>query len=293
MHRLKNFFSNLRELHSLLGSKIDQSIYTRSQKTLTDKNKNNENNFQFDFAISYASEEHGIAHDLYKLLLKKGAKVFLAEQEKVYLWGKRLKHELRNIFGTDTKFSVILLSKHYVEKFYPNYELNVAKTAAPNRDYEFILPICIDNVNIKGLEEDVFYIDMRSEGILNTIEMMMEKLKDIYSVEKVTIPTIWTVTYGLNIKDLFENYQLPPYVPRTDPFLCNWLEKDLMEYLSKLHLESLILLEDARTGETLSIRVGFKWNPEESSLDLGDIGWWEVLQVAPIEEIYTDSSITL
>lgn len=244
--------------------------------------------FKFDFAISYASEERGIAYDLHRLLLQEGVQVFLAEEEKVYLWGKGLKEELRNTFGADTRFAVPLLSKHYVKKFYPRYEFNVAKATEPNRDYEFILPICIDKVHLDGLGKDVYYIDLRSEGILNTVEMMMKKLRSLHPLEKVCAPTIWIVTYGLNMEDLFENYELPSSAPHTYPHLCDWLEEDLMGHLSQSRMETPKLLEDARSGETLSVRVGFKWNPEETSLDLGDIGWWEVLEVAPIKEIYPE-----
>jgi len=244
------------------------------------------NKYKFDFAISYASEDQGFASDLHQLLLQEGAQVFFAKEEGAYLWGKGLKKELQNKFGTETRFAVLLLSKFYVKKNYTIYEFNIAKASEPDRDYEFILPICIDKVSLEGLGEDIYYIDLRSEGILKTIEMMMKKLKDIRPLEKVSVPTIWTVTYGLNIEDLFENYELPPSAPREYPYLCDWLEEDLMRYLSQSCLETPKLLEDARSGETLSVRVGFKWNPEQTSLDLGKIGWWEVLEIAPIEEIY-------
>jgi len=242
--------------------------------------------FKFDFAISYASEDRGIAHDLYRLLSAKGVKVFFSEEEKVYLWGKRLKHELRNTFGADTRFAVVLLSKDYVEKFYPRYEFDVAKTAEPNRDYEFILPICIDKLNLPGLEEDVYYIDFRREGILNTIDMMMKKLTDIHPVEEVTAPTTWIATFGVNFQDLTENYDLPCSVPGSDPYLSDWLEEDLMNRLSRSPLQALKLIEDARSGETLSVRVAFTWDCEKTPLDLGDIAWWEVLELAPIEKVY-------
>jgi len=45
-----------------------------------------------------------------------------------------------------------------------------------------------------------------------------------------------------------------------------------------------------RTGETLSIRVAFEWNPGENIFDFGDIGWWEVLEIAKFEDIYPDQS---
>ncbi len=245
--------------------------------------------FRFDFAISYAGEEEGIAKDLYRLLKDKGAEVFLAANEKVYLLGKSLRSELDYIFGPYTKYAVAIVSKNYVEKYWPKYEFNRAKVEQKKRGFEFILPIHIDNVILEGLEEDLVYVDLRKEGILGTAEIMMKKLRDIYPAEEVVVPEVWVATYGLTIENLLEKYQLPSGVPRDYPHLCDWLEKDLIDPLSKsLSIKTLRLLEDSRNGETLSVRVGFKWNPETHPLDFSDIGWWELLELVEFNEIYPD-----
>jgi len=242
--------------------------------------------FKWDFAISYADEESGIASDLHHLLHEKGANVFFAKNENVYLLGKKLKDEFKNIFGTDTRFAVVLLSKHYVQKFWTVYEFNVAKREEKNRDYEYILPVRVDDVDLKGLSEDVGYIDLRKEGLFSTAAVMIKKLMDIQPIKKVMLPTNWVAAFGLTIEGLMENYELPASIPRFYPHLCDWLEEDLMKRLSKSPLTGLRFLEDSRDGETLSMRVGFKWDPEKAPLDFGDIEWWEVLEVAPFESIY-------
>jgi len=207
--------------------------------------------FKWDFAISYAGEESGIACDLYRLLRDKGVNVFFATSEKVYLWGKKQEDEFKNIFGTYTKFAVILLSKHYIKKCWPGYEFNVAKREQQNRDYEYILPIRIDDVDLEGLNEDVGYIDLRKEGIFSTAEMMIKKLTDIKPIEKVDLPRDWVAAFGIVIEDLMENYELPASAHGQYAYLCDWLEEDLMKRLSKSHLRCLRLLEDSRNGETL------------------------------------------
>jgi len=242
--------------------------------------------FRFDFAISYAGEEEGIASDLHQLLQEKGTEVFFAKNEKVYLLGKSLTSELDHVFGPYTKFVIPIVSESYVQKYWTKYEFNIAKKEERKRGFEFILPIRIDGISLKGLKEDVIYIDLRKEGLFGTAEIMMRKLRDIYPAEVVTVPRDWVATFGLVINDLIENYELPPYVPRSYVPLCDWLEKDLMEHLSKSPLEALKLLEDSRDGEALSVRVGFKWDPAKSPLDFGDIGWWEVLEIAEFERIY-------
>lgn len=243
--------------------------------------------FRFDFAISYAGEEEGIAKDLCQLLQDKGAKVFFAKNEKVYLLGKSLTSELDYIFGPYAKFVIPIVSKHYVQKYWPKYEFNRSKIEQRKRGFEFILPARLDDVTLEGLEGDMFYIDLRKEGLLDAAEIMMRKLRDIYPTEEVTVPKVWVATFGLIIEEILENYELPHSVPRDYPHLCDWLKKDLMDRLSKTS-EALRLLEDARDGEALSVRVGFKWDPEKYPLDFGDIGWWEFLELAEFNEIYPD-----
>ncbi|MDP2960617.1 MAG: hypothetical protein Q8N71_04255, partial [candidate division Zixibacteria bacterium] len=81
--------------------------------------------FRFDFAISYAGEEDGIAGDLVQLLQERGAKVFFAKNEKVYLFGKSLFSVLPYIFGPYTKFVIPIVSKYYVQKLWTKYEFNI------------------------------------------------------------------------------------------------------------------------------------------------------------------------
>ncbi len=244
--------------------------------------------FKFDFAISYAGEEEGIARDLFRLLQEKEAKVFFANNEKVYLFGKSLTSELPYIFGSHTKFAVPLVSNNYVQKYWTKYEFNAAKREEQERGFEFMLPIRFDHVRLKGLKKDVVYIDLRKEGLFGTIGIMMRKLRDIYPTEEVTVPRVWVVTFGVVMEDLIQNHELPSSVSRNYAFLFYWLEEDLMKRLSKSPLEALTLLEDSRDGEVLSLRVGFKWDPDKSPLDFGDIGWWEVLEIAEFERVYTN-----
>ena len=136
--------------------------------------------FKFDIAISYAGEEVGIAEDLWQLLQEKDVKVFFAKVQKDYLFGKLLKQELPYIFGPHTKFVVPIISKHYVQKRWPKYEFNLAKKEEHQRPIEVILPIFLDDVNLKGLlKEDKDYIDLRKEGLIKNFDVIIKKLRKL------------------------------------------------------------------------------------------------------------------
>lgn len=125
-----------------------------------------------------------------------------------------------------------------------------------------------------------------------TIERAKEASEYYPSLRQMVLPIEmmrgqdWVATFGVNTNELYDGDVLPPNAPRDYPHLCDWLTNDLMKRLSKAVLEDLRILEDARSGETLSVRVGFKWNPNKSPLDFGDIGLWEVLEVDEYDRIY-------
>lgn len=242
--------------------------------------------FRFDFAISYAGEESGIAGDLACLLREHGAKVFFATSEKVYLLGKRLTSELKHVFGPHTRFFVPIITNHYVQKYWPAYEFRIAQIEESKRPFEYMLPIRLDDAVLQGLETDRGYIDLRKEGLFGAASTLTEKLHEYYPAEERDVPQIWTATFGVRVEDLAAAPELPSSAPQGYPHLCDWLEKELIRRLSGSALEDITLLEDSRTGETLSVRVGFRWDPQRGPLDLGDPGWWEVLEVAPFESVY-------
>lgn len=53
----------------------------------------------------------------------------------------------------------------------------------------------------------------------------------------------------------------------TMPVFAIGLENDLMNSLSEKSIVELKLIEDLTDGETLSVRVGFKWNPDKHPLE--------------------------
>lgn len=244
--------------------------------------------FRFDIALSYAGEEEGIASDLFRLLTERGARVFFAKNEKVYLFGKSLRGELPFIFGPRSKFVVPIISKHYVGKYWPKYEFDAASMEQARRGFDFILPVRVDDVSLEGLQEDVTYIDLRKEGILGSAELIATKLTEVYGHERVPGPKVWVVTFGVAMDQLRSEHELPSCAPSGYPRLCDWLEEDLMIRLSASRLKRLKLLEDSRTGETLSARIGFELDPEEDPFEFGDMGWWELLELCEFSEAYPD-----
>ena len=246
------------------------------------------NVFKFDIAISYAGEEEGLAEDLYGILRENDIKIFFARPYKIYLYGKHLIPEIKNAFGPYTKFVVPIISKHYVEKYWPKLEFQIAKEEEKHRRFEFVLPILLDDIRLEGLDSDLVYIDLRKEGILSTADTILKKLREHYPVEEISAPKVWVATFGVVIDELLESKKLPTRAPQDYVHLCDWLEKDLVERISESPVQNFKLSQPShRDGEGLSVRIVFEWDPEKRPLDFGDIGWWEVLEIAEFEEIHS------
>ena len=166
-----------------------------------------------------------------------------------------------------------LVSAGYTRRPWPQYEWNIAKLEAERRQEEFILPLRVDDSLLVGLLDTVGYLDLRDLGLPRMADILIRKLE----VPAVAISTVsqeqeWVVTFGLNIEDL-EQVNLPAGAPSEVPMLYDWLIDDLVNRLIQGRLPRTRVIEDLRTGETLSVRLGCAWEPAKGALDFGELEW--------------------
>ena len=96
------------------------------------------------------------------------------------------------------------------------------------------------------------------------------------------------LTFGLNLADLDEERALPPEAPEQYADLCDWLERDLQARLSRaVSCEFFCPEASLRTGETLSIRLGFI-GLNFAELDHFSSDWWEILEIAFWSQLYEE-----
>jgi hypothetical protein len=86
----------------------------------------------WDLAISYATEDEGVARGIYEQLCNEFS-VFFAPAQKAALWGTDLNHVLPNTYGMLSRYILVLSTEHYVQKHWTRVEFDAAATAAPNR----------------------------------------------------------------------------------------------------------------------------------------------------------------
>jgi hypothetical protein len=215
-----------------------------------------------------------------------GAIVFYDSSYKSRLLGKRLDKEFEWVFGIGTLFFVPIVSSDYVDRHWPQFEWSIARSEAQNRGYEFILPLRFDDAKLLGLPDTIGYLDLREHGVEETATILMDKLQNIRGiVAYVSYEQTWIATLGLLIEDVVDSDLVPSRLKGNFPELCDWLEDDLLQRLRKSEISKPRFVEPSqRTGETLSVRVSFEWAPPETALSLGDLDWWDLLEIYPLEE---------
>lgn len=242
--------------------------------------------YSFDFALSFSSECRTLARQLSELLVRRGARVFYDEYFLVNLLGKRIDDELAGKFGEETQFFVPFVSSEYGKRPWPQYEWSVASSEAQRRNHEFILPLRVDDTRLFGLPDTTCYLDLRKMDMVDVADVLIGKLEaSIGTSEGELQVREWVATFGVLLERLDDEDFLRD-APSNLPALYDWLTEDLMDRLAQAPILGVRILEDLRDGEQLSVRFGFEWDFLKEALDFGNMGNWELLELAPYKDVY-------
>ena len=136
-------------------------------------------NYEYEIAISFAGEDRRYAERIAKALSKRDVRIFYDDYEKVDLWGKNLYDHLTEIYRKKAKFCLILISKHYARKLWTNLERKSAQSRAFEENEDYILPLRLDDTEIKGILPTVGYIrydDYRTNELVTMIKKKLGKI---------------------------------------------------------------------------------------------------------------------
>lgn len=119
--------------------------------------------YQFDFAISFAGENRGLAKLIADQLDMFDCAVFYDEYFEANYLGKAWHKSFTEIFGEQSRFVVCLLDKHHVEKIWPTFE---RECFAPRVSEAAVIPIYLDDVPIPGIPKDIVGIPFKNHAAL-------------------------------------------------------------------------------------------------------------------------------
>ncbi|WP_197440158.1 tetratricopeptide repeat protein [Polystyrenella longa] len=113
--------------------------------------------FRFDVALSFAGQDRPYVEAVARAMQSLGLQVFYDQDHHAHLWGKN-RTEYEKIYGPDSAYVVPMISKHYTEREWTQWEFETAKREAKKREDDFILPIRIDDTRQIGLTDDHNYL---------------------------------------------------------------------------------------------------------------------------------------
>jgi hypothetical protein len=134
--------------------------------------------FEYDVALSFASEDKSIAEEFTNLLIKQDIKVFYDEYQVGDLWGKDLVDHLVNIYGRKARYCVMLISQYYPLKKWTELERISAHERSFRDANEYILPIQLDDTEVPGITETTGYRDLRQHSMESIVNLLGQKLRE-------------------------------------------------------------------------------------------------------------------
>ena len=131
---------------------------------------------KYDVALSFAGEDRGYVEQVAGELRNIGVTVFYDRFEEVELWGKDLAEHLGRVYGTDSRFVVLFLSRAYAAKAWPRHEKQFALGRQIKTGEERILPVRFDETEIPGLPPTIAYLDLRVLTPAKLAELIRQKV---------------------------------------------------------------------------------------------------------------------
>ena len=115
------------------------------------------NDYQYDVALSYASEDKTLVSTVYKLLKENDLQVFFAPEQQSETVGQDLERVLYKIYRKKARYVAVFVSCHYILKKATMHEANTANSRVRHDDF-CIIPIYIDGTKLPNLDESIVYL---------------------------------------------------------------------------------------------------------------------------------------
>lgn len=132
--------------------------------------------FEYDVALSFASDNKALADELTRLLTGKDIQVFQDEYKADSHWGKNVVDHLVNLYARKARYCVLFLSQYYPLQKWTEEERRAAQEAAFRDAKEYILPLRVDNMEESGVTGTSGDLDLSERTMEHIAELLEQKL---------------------------------------------------------------------------------------------------------------------
>ncbi len=134
------------------------------------------NGYDYEVALSYASEDRAYVGQVAEALKEHGTRIFYDQYEEANMWGKDLSAHLDDVFRKQARYCVIFISRHYAEKEWTIHERRSAFARAIKDHGDYVLPARFDDTELPGLQPLIHYMDLRDKTPEELADLIREKL---------------------------------------------------------------------------------------------------------------------
>lgn len=141
------------------------------------KSSNTFNDFEYEIALSYASEDHLYVKQVATELRSQGVKLFYDKFEEGDLWGANLQEHLDDIYQNKSQYVLMFVSQFYAKKQWTTFEKKSALARALRESRPYILPYNFDDTVLSGIPPTTKYLSNKTPQEL--CDLIKHKLEQI------------------------------------------------------------------------------------------------------------------
>lgn len=132
--------------------------------------------FEYDVALSFASQDRSAAERLSGLLAARNISVLLDEYKPDVPWGGDVLDHFVNLYSRKARYCVVLISRHYPLRSWTKAERASVQQSAFRDPEEYILPVRLDDHPLPGITEAEGARDLRKHSPEDIVQHLEEKL---------------------------------------------------------------------------------------------------------------------
>jgi len=136
-------------------------------------------NYSYDVALSFAGEDRRFAEAVAAGLRDAGVNVFYDDFYASDLWGEDLSVRLRKVYHEASRYCIMIISAHYVEKMWPSFERQQAiERLIKQKGKAYILPVRLDGYSedVPGLAGTIGFLAVNSNEAERVINAFLKKV---------------------------------------------------------------------------------------------------------------------
>jgi len=216
----------------------------------------NDNDFVYDIAFSYASEQSKYVSEVYRILKGEyNVKVFYdkAIETQIDMWGNNLGEMLQKVYEKQSKWCLLFISKDYKDSVWARHEIRSALARAIKEKEIYLLPARFDDTEIEGIPSTTVYLNLSNMTPEVFSEYVLGKLRIPLKQRSISLPSldlhitsgsdkgseisaIKTLSKAPDGKPVVEYNALSPYSQDMDKWMREYAQKHRTSNNEELHL---------------------------------------------------------